>query len=72
MYIIFNLEIVALRKSKSLRFVSKEMFFKSGGVTSNHENIMKSNDGIPSHHGSEDEGTCFLGDSLSENIPRKK
>ena len=33
---------------------------------------MKSNDGIPSNHGSENEGTCILGESLSKNIPRKK
>ena len=26
------------------------MFLKSEGVKSNDENIMKSNDGIPSHH----------------------
>ena len=71
MYIIFNFESVALKKSKSLRFVSKEKFFKSGGVTSNHEN-MKSSDGIPSHYGSEYDGTCFLGDTLNKNIPRKK
>ena len=35
--------------------------------------MMKSNDGIPSHHRSENEGTCFFfGDSLNKNIPRKK
>ena len=33
---------------------------------------MKSNDGIPCPHGSENEGTCFLGYSLTKNIPRKK
>ena len=45
------------------------MFKQSGGVKSNDENRMKSNDGIPSPHGSENEGTCFLGDSLNKNIP---
>ena len=44
----------------------KEKFFKS-----NHENMMKSNGGIPSHHVSEKEGTGFWGDSLNKNIPRK-
>ena len=68
MYIIFNFESVALRKSKPLRFASNKKFFKSGGVASNHENIMKSIDGIPSHHGSVNEDTCYLGDSLSKNI----
>ena len=34
--------------------------------------MMKSNDGILSHHGSENEGMCFFGDSLNRNIPRKK
>ena len=38
----------------------KGKFLKSGGVKSNHENMMKSNGGIPSHHVSEKEGTCFL------------
>ena len=38
----------------------KEKFLKSGGIKSNHENMMKSNGGIPSHHVSEKEGTCFL------------
>ena len=33
---------------------------------------MKSNDGIFFHHGSENEGTCFLGDSLNKNISTKK
>ena len=41
MYIIFNVESVALKKSKSLRFVSKEKFLMSGGVKSNEENMMK-------------------------------
>ena len=35
--------------------------------------MMKSNDGIPSHYGSEIEGTCFFfSDSLNKIIPRKK
>ena len=38
---------------------------KSVDVKGNHENMMKSN------HGSENEGTCFLGDSLNQNISRK-
>ena len=33
---------------------------------------MKSNGGIPSHHVSEKEGSCFFGDSLNKNILRKK
>ena len=41
MYIIFNVESVALKKSKSLRFVSKEKFLMSDGVKSNKENMMK-------------------------------
>ena len=52
MYIMLNVESVALKKSRSLRFVGNEKFLKSGGVKSNHENMMKNNDGIPSHHGS--------------------
>ena len=47
-------------------------FFKSGGLKSNVENMIKSNDGIPSPHGNEKEGMCFLGDSLNKNIPSKK
>ena len=72
MYIIFSLESVALKKSKSLCFSSKEKFLQSGGVKSNDENMMKSNDGIPSPHGSENEGMCFFSDSLNKNIPSKK
>ena len=41
MYIIFNVESVALKKSKSLRFVSKEKFLMSDGVKSNEENMTK-------------------------------
>ena len=72
MYIVFNVESDALKKSKSLFFASKEEFLKSDGVKSNDENMMKSNDGIPSPQWSESEGMCFLGDSLNKNIPSKK
>ena len=34
--------------------------------------MTKSNDRIFVHHGNENEGTCFLGDSLNKNISRKK
>ena len=60
MYIMLNVESVTLKKSRSLCFVSKEEFLNSGGVKRNDEDMMKSNDGIPSHHGSENEGTCFF------------
>ena len=62
----FDIESVALKKSKSLCFGSKEKFLKSEGVNSNDENMMKSNDGIPSRHGSENEGMCFLCYSLKK------
>ena len=39
--------------------VSKEFLLKSDGIKRNDENKIKINDGIPSHHGSENEGTCF-------------
>ena len=43
------------------RFKEIKIFkFQSEGVKNNHENMVKSNDGIPSHHGNENEGTCFL------------
>ena len=61
----------SLKKSKSLSFVGKGKFLKSGSVKGNDENMMKSNDGIPSHHGSENEDRC-LNDSLNMNIARKK
>ena len=48
MNIMFDVESIALKKSKALCFASKEKFLKSIGV--------KSNDGIPSLHGSENEG----------------
>ena len=52
---------IGLKKSKSLSLVGKERFLKSVGVKNNHENIMKSNDRISFHHGSENDNTCFLG-----------
>ena len=55
------LKVCRLKEIKSLGFISKEMLLKSDGVKSNHENMMKSNDKIPCHHGSENEGTCFFG-----------
>ena len=49
-------------KLKLCRFkeikIFKEKFLKSDIVKRNHEN-MKSNDGIPSNRGKENEGTCF-------------
>ena len=57
----FNVESVALKKLKSLSFVGKESILRSGGVKSNDENMVKSNEEIPSPHGSENEGTCFFG-----------
>ena len=72
MHIIFNVESVALKKSKSLCFASKEKFLKSDGVKSNDEKMMKSNDGVSSPHGSENEVRYFLGDSLNKNIPSIK
>ena len=56
-----NVESVALKKLKSLSFVGKVNILRSGGVKSNDENMVKSNEGIPSPHGSENEGTCFFG-----------
>ena len=64
----FNVESVALKKSKSLCFSSKEKFLKSDGVKGNDENMVKSNDGVSSPHGRENEVRCFLGDSLNKNI----
>ena len=53
----FEIESASLwRNQNLLSFVGR---VKSDGVKRNHENKMKSNDGIPSHHGSENEGTCF-------------
>ena len=60
MYITFKVESVSLERNQNpLSFVSKEKFLKSDIVKRNHGN-MKSNDGIPSHHGKENEGTHFF------------
>ena len=67
----FKVVSVTLNKSKSLCFACKERFLKSDGVKGNDKN-MKINDGIPSPHGSKNEGVCFLDDSLNKNIPSKK
>ena len=56
MNIMFDVESIALKKSKALCFASKEKFLKSIGVKCNDKNMMKSNNGIPSLHGSENEG----------------
>ena len=56
MNIMFDVESIALKKSKALCFASKEKFLKSIGVKCNDKNMMKSNEGIPSLHGSENEG----------------
>ena len=61
MYIMFNVESAALKKIKIFMFASEEKSLKSDDVKSNDENIMKSNDGIPSPHGSDNEGMCFFG-----------
>ena len=61
MYIMFNVESVALKKIKIFMFPSEEKSLKSDDVKSNDENIIKSNDGIPSPHGSDNEGMCFFG-----------
>ena len=61
MYIMFSVESAALKKSKSLCFVSKEKLLKSGGVKSSDKNTMKSSYGIACHYGSEHEGTRFFG-----------
>ena len=46
---------------KSLSSVSKKKFLKSGGVKRTYENIMKSNDGISSHHTRKREyHTCLI------------
>ena len=55
-----NWKCVALKKWKFLSSVSKEKFLKGDGVKHNQENVMKSNDGIPCHHGSDNEGTWFF------------
>ena len=45
-------------------FRQQKKFLKSEGVKSNDENMMKSNDGIPSPHGSVKESTHFFGQFL--------
>ena len=66
-----NAKGVAFRKQKY--YVSpKERFLKRDGVKSNDENMMKNNDGILSPHGNENEGRCFLCDSLNKSILSKK
>ena len=67
----FNVESVALKKSESLCFASKEKLLKGDGVKDNDENMMKINDGIPSPLGSENDGMYFLDDSLNKNILSK-
>ena len=49
-----------MKESKSLNFVSKDKFLKSDGMKSIHKNMMKSNGGILSYHGSENEGMRFV------------
>ena len=66
-----NAKGVAFKKQKS--YVSpKERFLKSDGVKSNDVNMMKNNDGILPPHGNENEGRCFLCDSLNKSILSKK
>ena len=60
MYIMFNVESAALKKIKIFMFASEEKSLKSDDVKSNDENIMKSNDGISSPHGNDNEGMCFF------------
>ena len=52
---------IGITKLKSLSFVGKEKFLKSVCVKSNHENMMKSNDGIFFYRVNENEGTCLFG-----------
>ena len=47
------LKVCCFKEIKIFKFVNKEEFLKSDDVKSNNENMMKCNDGIPSHHGSE-------------------
>ena len=42
-------------------FRQEKRFLKNDSIKSNHENMMKSNDGIPSHHGSKNEIAPFSG-----------
>ena len=41
MYIMFNVENIALKKSKSLCFASKEKVLKNDGIKSNDGNMIK-------------------------------
>ena len=72
MYIIFNVESVALKKSKSVCFASKEKVLKTDSVKSSDQNMIKSNDGTPAPYENENKGMYFLGDYLNKNIPSKK
>ena len=72
MYMMFNVENIALKKSKSLCFASKEKVLKNDSIKSNEENMIKNNDEIFSPHGSENQGMCFLDDFLNKIIPIKK
>ena len=67
-----NVENIALKKSKSLCFASKEKVLKNDGIESNDENMINNNDETFSPHGSENQGMCFLDDSLNKNMPSKK
>ena len=63
---------IGLKKSKSLSFVCKEKFLTSVGVKSNHESMIKSNDGIFFIMEVRIKVDVSLGDSLNKNISRKK
>ena len=54
------LKVCRFEEIKFFNSVSKKMFLKSGGVKSNHKNMMLHNGRIPSYHESENEGTCFF------------
>ena len=68
----FNIECVALKKSKPLCFAIKEKLLKSDGVKVMTKTWWKNNDWIPFPHRSENEGVCYLGDSLNKNILSEK
>ena len=63
---------MALKKSKSLSFFSRERFLKSECVKGNHENMMKSHDGILCHHGSKNEGMWFFSKFFKGKFSEKK
>ena len=50
---------VKIEKSRYLCFLSKEKLLNGDDLKSN-ESMTKSSDEIPSHHGDENEGTCFF------------